>query len=65
MNASVFDERVLQIRSSKTHAFIAIQFGPDLAGIMLDWCIFLALVVKIGYRIAYEGGVEGGGVDGG
>ena len=31
INPNVFDERVLQIRSSKTPAFIAIQFGGGLA----------------------------------
>jgi hypothetical protein len=31
INPGVFDERVLQTRSSKTLAFIAIQFGGGLA----------------------------------
>ena len=31
INPGVFDERVLQIRSSKTPAFIAIQFRSGLA----------------------------------
>ena len=31
INPSVFDKRVLQTRSSKTPAFIAIQFGGGLA----------------------------------
>ena len=38
INQSVFDERVLPIRSSKTLAFIAIQFGGGLGDNVSDYC---------------------------
>ena len=40
INPCVFDERVLQTRSSKTHAFTAPQFGGGLPRDRLDPLVF-------------------------